>query len=464
MKKKTRTRIFDSLLNLVDYMTKYVYKDVKCAVNHTQIHYAHSNMQFDPFSFRKPGLVYSLVSGFVLLASLIGWLWWSPIWEDSSTIHQTESPLIISSKDVIFQVGSGGYLSIRPREPLLEEAEIKIVFDDPEIVDTIGTFTIPPASLREIFVPLHSKNGIAGHCVMSLQTKNKEIKNLYMIKVKIRVVQSVLFGYLSVALGWLYFLAWSISYYPQITKNYRRKSVVGFSLDYVFLNLMGHIFYGIFNVNLYWNTYIQKQYAKRHPRGDIPVHSNDYVFSLNAVLMMTILTIQCAIYDRGDQRVGRVNLCIIGVCCSATLFGLFSAWTGHTPWLDFLYFLSYVKVATVPVKFIPQVYIQYKLKNTDGWSIKSSQLDIVGCVASFLQMIVDAFNNDDWDGTFGNPGKMMLAFVSLFFDLIFCMQHYILYPKSQATKVPKSPLVKTESPFQGFSVGTVHKPGSIYDL
>ena len=37
----------------------------------------------------------------------------------------------------------------------------------------------------------------------------------------------------------VYFCAWSISFYPQAYLNYRRKSVVGLSLDFQLLNLLG---------------------------------------------------------------------------------------------------------------------------------------------------------------------------------------------------------------------------------
>lgn len=39
-------------------------------------------------------------------------------------------------------------------------------------------------------------------------------------------------GDVSTALGWLYFAAWSISFYPQIVLNFQRKSVSGLSLEF----------------------------------------------------------------------------------------------------------------------------------------------------------------------------------------------------------------------------------------
>jgi uncharacterized protein with PQ loop repeat len=39
--------------------------------------------------------------------------------------------------------------------------------------------------------------------------------------------------------GWTYFLLWTISFYPQLISNFRRKSVEGLSLDFLAMNVVG---------------------------------------------------------------------------------------------------------------------------------------------------------------------------------------------------------------------------------
>ena len=46
----------------------------------------------------------------------------------------------------------------------------------------------------------------------------------------------------SSALGWLYFVSWSVSFYPQAVLNYRRKSVVGMSFDFQTLTVKFVVF------------------------------------------------------------------------------------------------------------------------------------------------------------------------------------------------------------------------------
>lgn len=62
---------------------------------------------------------------------------------------------------------------------------------------------------------------------------------------------------ISDVVGWIYFAAWSISFYPQIYINFKRKSVVGYSFDYAALNIVGFVMYFVFNGGLFWSRYMQ---------------------------------------------------------------------------------------------------------------------------------------------------------------------------------------------------------------
>lgn len=54
-------------------------------------------------------------------------------------------------------------------------------------------------------------------------------------------------------------------------------------------------------------------------------------------------------------------------------------------------------------------------------------LDFIGGVLSLLQLVIDSALQADWSGISGNPVKFGLGIVSLFFDIIFMVQHYVLY-------------------------------------
>lgn len=54
-------------------------------------------------------------------------------------------------------------------------------------------------------------------------------------------------------------------------------------------------------------------------------------------------------------------------------------------------------------------------------------LDFIGGILSLLQLVIDSALQADWTGISGNPVKFGLSIVSLFFDVIFMLQHYVFY-------------------------------------
>lgn len=61
-------------------------------------------------------------------------------------------------------------------------------------------------------------------------------------------------------------------------------------------------------------------------------------------------------------------------------------------WLLVVYFFSYVKLSVTAIKYMPQVYFNYKRKSTVGWSIWMVYLDICGGSLSMFQMLTIAYN------------------------------------------------------------------------
>ena len=54
-------------------------------------------------------------------------------------------------------------------------------------------------------------------------------------------------------------------------------------------------------------------------------------------------------------------------------------------------------------------------------------LDFTGGVFSVGQMLVIAYNNDDWSSLIGDPTKLWLGLFSIMFDVFFMLQHYVFY-------------------------------------
>ncbi|XP_051529049.1 cystinosin isoform X2 [Myxocyprinus asiaticus] len=265
-----------------------------------------------------------------------------------------------------------------------------------------------------------------GQVTIYLYSNDTRIKS-YTTRIRFLIVRSNVLFIINQIIGWIYFLAWSVSFYPQAFENWKRRSVVGLSFDFLALNLTGFIAYSVFNVGLFWVPYIQEEFLSNDPNGVNPVDSNDVFFSLHAVVLTLVYICQCAIYERGGQKVSKVAIGLLVIGWTFAFVSLFVAVARKISWLEYLYYFSYIKLGVTLVKYIPQAYMNYRRQSTEGWSIGNVLLDFTGGSFSLLQMFLQAYNNDKWKFIFGDPTKFGLGVLSIFFDVVFFIQHYCLY-------------------------------------
>lgn len=99
------------------------------------------------------------------------------------------------------------------------------------------------------------------------------------------------------------------------------------------------------------------------------------------------------------------------------------------------------------VKYVPQAWVNYKRKSTVGWDIRQIILDFSGGVLSIAQLILDSSLEADWSGITGNPLKFLLGNISILFDVVFFIQHYILYRERPSdNKHPSEAVVDVRTP------------------
>ncbi|RJE20257.1 cystinosin [Aspergillus sclerotialis] len=247
---------------------------------------------------------------------------------------------------------------------------------------------------------------------------------------------------LSRLLGWIYTFCWSASFYPQPIKNCRRRSLIGLAIDFPTVNVLGFICYAIYTSTFLYSPVIRRQYAFRHPLEEEPtVRFNDLAFAAHAVILSLIVYTQFWPIIWGykvspHQKISKPIAVLfwgslVAVATVACIILVQSPDRGYDPaswaWIDVIYTLSYVKLVITVVKYIPQAWVNYKRKSTVGWSIYQILLDLTGGVLSLIQLIIDSSFKSDWSGVTGNPVKFLLSNVTIFFDIIFIVQHYILY-------------------------------------
>lgn len=245
---------------------------------------------------------------------------------------------------------------------------------------------------------------------------------------------------ISAAIGYIYFMAWSISFYPQTFSNFKRQRTDGLSVDFCFLNVLGFGCYTAYNGSFFWSKTIEEEYKRRYPGAEILVQSNDLAFAIHALLMSSITLFQIVYYDgirsvKLKKPILSAVILIFGICGIYPILIVVDSYRGkydndsmHTfNWLNYLYLLSYCKIFISLIKYIPQVILNYRRKSTVGWSIWNILLDFTGGVLSDLQLVLDCINLHDFRAITRNLAKFGLGWLSIIFDLIFLFQHYFLY-------------------------------------
>ncbi|KAI9179508.1 hypothetical protein H9P43_004834 [Blastocladiella emersonii ATCC 22665] len=243
---------------------------------------------------------------------------------------------------------------------------------------------------------------------------------------------------ISAIIGWAYFVAWSVSFYPQLILNYRRKSVEGLSLDFLAYNIIGFSCYATYTLSYAWWPLVQDEYKRRNDGRANLVAPNDVFFAAHAWVLTVATGIQALSYRERTHTISKFARVVIAVVLIAiTVVVIWRVQRPAQGVLDIMNFLGTVKLCMSLIKYIPQMYNNFKDKSTEGWSIENIVLDATGGILSFAQLFLDAYleatsggkNGAGWLGNAfsGNTTKLGLSLLSLAFDSIFLVQHFVLY-------------------------------------
>jgi cystinosin len=320
--------------------------------------------------------------------------------------------------------------------------------------ETLSAVTTIKKVLKLILSPLLDDQGSSQSVLSGLLTLFVVGGLIGLGMPKNEALPSPVYRTVSACIGYIYFLCWSVSFYPQVIHNYQRKSTAGLSIDFCGLNVLGFSCYAVYNLAFYWSPTVQQMYRDRYgANAEITVQSNDVAFAVHALLLSTITLLQIGYYNRGETSIATayarpskpIRYVMIGIVTASLLYPMLillsNTMTNHPKndghsffnWLDYLYLLSSFKIGISLIKYVPQVLLNIRRQSTQGWSIWNIILDATGGVLSDLQLILDCANMHDFTGITGNLAKFALGSVSILFDIVFLMQHYVIYGNRNPT-------------------------------
>lgn len=234
--------------------------------------------------------------------------------------------------------------------------------------------------------------------------------------------------FLSSSCGWIYFLCWSTTYYPQILLNFKTKRVDGLSFDFVALTCLGATAYMIYNA-LFLFPAVQLMYLNYYDMTTSPVHLNDFLYSCHSQFVCLILLYQCLSYEsrtKGISSLGLFAVCLGYVLVGYSVIMASIKWINYS-WIDCLKLVGQIKLFCVMIKSVPQVLLNYQRQSVFGHSFWMIILNLCGGVFALIQVVLNSYE-DDTDIQLFNDGvmnpKIGLALLSLGFDLIFLYQQF----------------------------------------
>jgi cystinosin len=219
-------------------------------------------------------------------------------------------------------------------------------------------------------------------------------------------------------IGWTYFTFWSIGFYPQIILNYRLKNTNGLSLDFIFLNIFGFVSYCIFTISFYSSPQLISEFCIII--GTCPIiQIQDVFFGLHGLVMLFIILFQFKLYQNNEfeTRVLKFNFLVLVPFLVGIIFGSILSLI-YMSLFYVIYACFPIKIFISVIKYIPQLIHNYKRSSTKGWSIINICLDFTGGSLSIIQLLMITNTTDS------NPLKFYLGIITIFFDVLFILQHF----------------------------------------
>ncbi|KAJ9458070.1 Cystinosin-like protein [Diplonema papillatum] len=231
--------------------------------------------------------------------------------------------------------------------------------------------------------------------------------NLYLLFKNTRLVLAV-----SNTVGWICAVFWTGMFISLVIANERVQSTAGVAPDMVLYNAIGLVC---------WCVYCCYFYI--HSEFGVPVFIQDVVYSFASYICVIAFVMQFWRFGySGISTFAKLYcLALVSLIIDSGVSNGFSSQV-------FISGLAKINLACAVVKYIPQAHWNYVRKSTEGYSIFAVWLDLSGAVLMLLQMFFDGIIRHKWSLMITlNVPKFALCCEVILFNMIYGLQHYVLY-------------------------------------
>ncbi len=203
--------------------------------------------------------------------------------------------------------------------------------------------------------------------------------------------------------------------------------MTGLSVDFVAASFYGFLCYSVYNVSLYFNEHARDAYRTKHEGKDNLVSIMDVLFAVHSMMLAFVFCVQVLIFRKPNEGPSLVGIGLSVGLTAVITGGAVFVFMGVLPMLTYLYAMTWTKLIMTVLKYVPQVWLNWVRRSTSGWSIANVLLDFIGGILSIAQLFLDALIDDNMSGITGHFSKLALGVISIAFDVIFMLQHYVWF-------------------------------------
>jgi cystinosin len=269
------------------------------------------------------------------------------------------------------------------------------------------------------------------------RTKDVERRNVnYGLKhsfVHVSVYSSDVWYKIALCLGYTFAFFSLFGFSPQVALNQYRKSVAGFNLAFLIMEVMDTSIYLTYTLGIFYGTSIREQYLDRNETQVFPVAWYDVMFSIVTMTVFILLVAQYIYFGDGDKNVTVPSKIWISLVITIIAILFILAISNVISWFDMFMYVPWVRLLIAIFKYVPQIITNYALKSISGLSIFMVVLEFIVGFAIVGQMTIDVINFDDVSLLLGNFSKFFDGFCTFIGNAVFILQ-FIFWHKGQSSK------------------------------